>query len=450
MLCAIPMEIANRELDGVIYLAMHLAKQGLPTLFGERMVNEYVFRLNPGKPVIYFDQDQNVDVNQRILDDGGVVINLNAEGQNLDLYPQLLNMFAKASPSFSAMFVRGEVQKEALLSVFPESKKECVIASGHPSFDLLDKRYNAFHEENWIVAQYGRDYIQVNTQFVTFNHKMGFEHYLKMISTLDEWRDVYTDEDFLAEVERQRVFEGKVVHAFIEMVKQLAQAYPDRQIILRPHPMENRQFYQESLSGISNVAIEPNRPVRAWIASASVVIHHSCTTGVESLLLGKNVIRFDPVEWEISKNMQTSAGVRAATIEQVIDLVGNAEIGAGVRTSQIESMRSHMANCGGEQASPLIAKHAAALSDGQKAWIPEKLNIWESTKCWRKYLSKVLRAQQPGRVGKKVRYALEKFPRLPFSEVVKVVNNLKDVDSTLPDVELVNLGLNVYLMKPVD
>ena len=55
MLCAIPMEIATRELDRVLYLALHLAKCGLPTLFGERMVHEYLFRLNEERSVVYSD-----------------------------------------------------------------------------------------------------------------------------------------------------------------------------------------------------------------------------------------------------------------------------------------------------------------------------------------------------------------------------------------------------------
>ncbi|MDK2956423.1 MAG: hypothetical protein PWQ57_1919 [Desulfovibrionales bacterium] len=87
------MEILDRELDGVLYLALHLAKQGMPVLFGERMVHEYLFRINAGSPVVYFDQDQNEDVNRRIVDEGGLVVNLNAEGQNIGQSREIIQMW---------------------------------------------------------------------------------------------------------------------------------------------------------------------------------------------------------------------------------------------------------------------------------------------------------------------------------------------------------------------
>lgn len=448
MLCAIPMEIASRELEGVLYLAMHLAKRGLPTLFGERMVHEYLFRLCDGRPVVYFDQDQNATVNQRVLDTGGLVMNLNAEGQNIDIIPQLVDMFAKVAPTFTAMFVRGDKQRESLVRAFPEDKKHCVIPSGHPSFDMLDSRFNTYHESPDIVARHGRDYIQINTQFVSFNHKMGFDHYLKLLATLDEWKDLYTNEEFLATTRRQRDHEEKVAHEFVGMARQVARTFPGRHVIVRPHPMEGREFYMSRLSGISNLFIEPGGPVRPWLASAGALIHHSCTTGVEALLMGKHVIRFEPVGETVEKNMQSNAGIPAKSIEELVALIDSDTMDENERRSQLELMRPHMANIGGVLAAPVIADHVAMLAKGGRTWLPEKLGTWESAKCWRKYCSKVLRSRQPGRVGKKVRYALEKFPRLPFSHVQHLVDRLKAADPGLPAVELRHLGLNTFLMKP--
>ncbi|MFH1912647.1 MAG: surface carbohydrate biosynthesis protein [Pseudomonadota bacterium] len=448
MLCAIPMEITSRELDGVLYLALHLAKRGLPTLFGERMVHEYIFRIYDGRPVVYFDQDQNATVNQRVIDTGGLVVNLNAEGQNLDVYPQLLDMFAKVAPTFTAMFVRGDKQRESLVRAFPEDRKHCVIATGHPSFDMLDSRFNAYHESPDIVARHGRDFIQINTQFVSFNHKMGFDHYLKLLATLDEWKDLYTNEEFLATTQRQRDYEEKVALEFVGMAQQVAKAFPGRHVIVRPHPMEGREFYMRRLSGIDNLFIEPDGPVRPWLASSAALIHHSCTTGVEALLMGKHVIRFEPVGDAVEKNMQSNAGILAKTTDEIIALIDSAAMPQDERRAQLELMRPHMANIGGLLAAPIIADHVAKLAEGGRTWLPEKLGTWESAKCWRKYCSKVLRSRQPGRVGKKVRYALEKFPRLPFAEVQRLVDKLRAADPGLPAVELRHLGLNTFLMKP--
>ena len=442
------MEIANRELDGVIYLAMHLAGHGLPTLFGERMVNEYVFRLGAGRPVVYFDKDQSIDANRTVLENGGHVINLNAEGQNLDMFPQLIELFAKASPTFSAMFVRGEAQRARLAEAFPEDRKERVIATGHPSFDILDARFNSYHESADIVARHGRDYIQINTQFVTFNHKMGFDAYMKMVSGLKEWRDVYTNEEFLAFKQRQRDFEGEVANRFLGMAEAVAAAFSDRHVIVRPHPMEDRVFYDTRLGGTSNIFVEPDGPVRPWLATAGAVVHHSCTTGVEALLMGRTVVRFDPVRGEDGENMQSRAGLQAGTVEQVIEAIRNGVMPEAIRMEQLESMRSHTANCCGQLASPQIAAYVAGLAGTGETWIPEPLGMVESAKCWRKYLSKVLRARQPGRVGRKVRYALEKFPRVPLAEIRRLVERFAEADPGLPACEVSQLGLNAFLLTP--
>lgn len=447
MLCAIPMEIANRELDGTIYLSLHLAKRGLSSLFGERMVHEYLFRLNKGMPVLYFDQDQSASVNREILDAGGCVFNLNAEGQNLDLYPQLVELFAKVAPTFTRMFVRGEEQKRHLVKAFPDDKKECVIVTGHPSFDLLHSAFVPFYENPDIVAQHGNDYILVNTQFVYFNHKMGFDNYLKMIKKMEEWKELYSDAGFMETVSKHRVFEGKVAEKFIEMVRTLAVRFPERHIILRPHPQEGFNFYTSRLGDLDNVFVKHDGPVRPWLASSGAVIHHSCTTGVEALTMGKLVVRYDPVPGG-EVNMQSSAGMRAETLDQVVDQVSHGIMDESVREAQLEIMRPHMANSHGGGAAR-IAEVVAGFADESRTWLPAPLDFWESLKCWRKYVSKLIRARQPGHNGRKVRYSLDKFPRLPLSEVLWRVDKFREIEPDLPAVSVEQLGLNTFLIKPL-
>ena len=60
------------------------------------------------------------------------------------MYPQLIELFAKVAPTLSVMFVRGEEQIRFLAEAFPEDKKDAIIASGRPSFDLLDSRFSSY------------------------------------------------------------------------------------------------------------------------------------------------------------------------------------------------------------------------------------------------------------------------------------------------------------------
>jgi len=103
----------------------------------------------------------------------------------------------------------------------------------------------------------------------------------------------------------------------------------------------------------------------------------------------------------------------------------------------------------GRPAAEAIAELAAeqARTFGE-TWIPEPLGIWGNILCWRKYASKLLRARQPGRNGRKVRYALSKFPRLPLSAVRERIEKMRTVEPSLPEVDVTSLAMNTFLMRP--
>lgn len=447
MLCAIPMEIVNRELDYVLYLALHLAKRGMPTLLGERMVNEYVFRLNKGMPVLYFDQDQNVSCNQKVLDAGGVVFNLSSEGQNIGVIDELASIFSQVAGCVDMLFTRGEVQSECLREAFPRDRRDRVQPTGHPSFDLLGKDFVSLYEDQSIIDTYGDDCILINTNFVNFNHKMGFDNYVKMMARMEEWA-CYTDPEFLEGERRQAQYEERVAGRFVSLARELAARFPDRHIVLRPHPMEGVDYYCSQLEGVNNVHVTCAGEVRRWLASAGAVIHHDCTTGVEALFMEKLVIRYNPFPKEVLRHlMQTEAGLEALTVEEVVQSITNGAMDNDVKQSQFEALQPFVANFAGN-ATEKIAEYALSFSEGRESWVPQPLGLWESVKCWRKYVSKLIRARQPGHNGRKVRYALNKFPRTPLTVIKERLELLRNADPELPPVQVEELALNTYLMKP--
>ncbi|MDK2955046.1 MAG: hypothetical protein PWQ57_542, partial [Desulfovibrionales bacterium] len=293
----------------------------------------------------------------------------------------------------------------------------------------------------------GGNYIQVNTQFATFNHKMGLDNYLRMISRMKEWRDVYTSDAFLEDLRRLAASEERTANAFVEMVRRVAEVFPEKRVVVRPHPMEGREFYLSGLSGIANVLVTNEGPVRPWLASADAVIHHSCTTGVEALLMNKNVIRFTPYQDGASCNMQANVGKKTETVDELIQALRQGAMPSEERAAQLDLIRPHVANCT-ELATPQIASHVARLAGEEPTWLPEPLSPWEAAKAWRKHFSKVLRSHQPGRNGRKVRYALEKFPRLTLSRINSLIRTIRSCDQDIPEVDVAELGLNVFLLKP--
>ena len=446
MLCAIPVEICNRELDGVIYLAMHLAKQGMPTLFGERMVHEYIFRLNKDEPVIFFDSDFSPETCQKVMDSGGQVFNLSAEG----LVPEGwegLPVYRNVSNSVTNICAWGKATGKILQSILPEEKKHLVKITGYPSFDLMFEKFIPFYNSDKIIAKHGDDYIMVNTNFAMFNLKMSLKKYLKMLGKMKEW-DVFNDSEMQKGIMEEWENQKQLFAEFKPLVRALAKEFPNRHIIVRPHPMESHQLYQDSFKDLSNVFVDNKDPVRHWIASAAAVVHHDCTTGAEALAMKKLVIGYRPIfNKEKTCRVMSRMGIHTTNINEVIQAIRHEKMPLEHYKTQLEILRSYFANCEQDSAET-IASLAAQYANPEKTWKPQPLNWVENYKCWRKYASKLLRSIQPGHNGRKVRYALEKFPRLPFSEIENRVNRLRTVVPNLPQVNVSQLALNTFMIEP--
>ena len=445
MLCAIPLEIAVRELNGMLYQALHLAAKGLPVLIGERMVNEYV--VGCGRPVLYFDSDQSTDINQHILADGGLVFNVNPEGMHIAQEQQTLENFTRIAHCVSLICTWGDHQVKDLKSVFPQEVHNRIIATGYPPFDLVQERFKPFHEDQSIVDAHGRDYILINTSFAYANNMMGFDRYMKMLSKMDEWK-IYADPEYRAIQQGIHDHQALMLDAVIDLAGKLSEWFPDRHIIIRPHPGEDKSFYHNRLKHLNNIFVVSTGTAREWIATASFVLHHDCTTGMEALLMGRSVIHYRPYYDERAvAPIMPSLGVKTITPEDVAEVIRSGDMPAKDRKRQLDILKPYMANtrdCAAETIAELACQH----SESHETWLPSPLNFWGNLKCWRKYVSKLLRARQPGKNGKKVRYALNKFPRISLAQITEILDKLKKCEPTLPEVSVKQLCLNTFLITP--
>ena len=320
--------------------------------------------------------------------------------------------------------------------------------TGHPSFDLLGEGIRDYYRDEEIVAEHGDDYILVNTNFSMFNMKMDLKRYLSMLGRMKEWK-MYQDPAVQASVWASKDYQQKVFESFIDLVRFLSARFPDRHVILRPHPMERLEPYADAFAGLGNVFVRTSGSVRRWIATASCVIHHDCTTGMEALLMGKLVVGYRSVFDEAHTcRLQASIGINARTREEVAQAIVGGGMSPDMLDEQLDLLRPFIANLEFNGADRL-AHLAASLAGGRAAWKPEPLGLAESFKCWRKHFSKLVRSRQPGHNGRKVRYALEKFPRIPVSHVQECVRRFREVDPGLPEVRLRHLALNTYFIEPL-
>jgi hypothetical protein len=86
---------------------------------------------------------------------------------------------------------------------------------------------------------------------------------------------------------KQAVFES-----FQRLIPKLDQTFQDLNIIIRPHPTEHHDVYQDIAARCSRVQVTNEGNVVPWILATRLVLHNGCTTGVESFVMGVPAISY--------------------------------------------------------------------------------------------------------------------------------------------------------------
>jgi hypothetical protein len=83
-----------------------------------------------------------------------------------------------------------------------------------------------------------------------------------------------------------------VFNDFKELIPSLAKAFPDRTLVVRPHPTENHEVYSKIAASCERVRVTNEGNVVPWLIAAKVLVHNGCTTGVEAYAMGVPAISY--------------------------------------------------------------------------------------------------------------------------------------------------------------
>lgn len=78
------------------------------------------------------------------------------------------------------------------------------------------------------------------------------------------------------------------------------------------------------MSDISNIVVSKQFPVVPWIFNAGLVIHSGCSTAIESVLLEKTCISYEPdIGMEYAKSLPSEISLRATSESDVVSFVND-------------------------------------------------------------------------------------------------------------------------------
>jgi surface carbohydrate biosynthesis protein len=297
-LLLIPVENQVRELDPKLLLACIAAQHGFSSVIGSRRELEfridsypksiYLSKSMTGRSLIFFRLAKKFD-HKIVTWDEEALVHLPAETYfSRRLHPEAIRQV-------SHLFAWGQDNVE-LWRQYPHLPDNLPIHSvGNPRTDMLRPEMHPFYEDEVQALRdtYG-DFILINTNF---NHVNAFGSDMNLFQPVEKPGETAKFGRAAKGMSREYA-EGLSNHKqavfkdFQQLIPKLDKAFPEQNIVIRPHPTERHDVYNEIAARCSRVHVTNQGNVVPWILASRVVLHNGCTTGIEAFVMGIPAISY--------------------------------------------------------------------------------------------------------------------------------------------------------------
>lgn len=356
-LLIIPIEIKARELSAKLLLGALAVARGYAVVIGRGgEVASFARYLPPG---VFLEKDVAVGRRKQfevLSDRGHALVSWDDEGVveiNYDWYVRY-RIDRDNLSMLQYFFAWGPKQADVIRKYFPELANR-VLEVGNPRMDLLRPAFKGLWQaEADAYRKHFGNYILINTNFAGINiFNKQPENFVQLIV---DRLSLHKDEALIFAASLD--FSGLIYERFKSLLPVLAKAYPETQIILRPHPSEHHDTWRELTVDLPNVHVIYEGTAIGWISGSRVLVHNGCTTGLEGVVMGETpVIAYRPhASEEYELTLPNDLSVQAFTESEVVAAVGVALKGQSALKGENAHnlLRAHIASLSGKLSSDLI------------------------------------------------------------------------------------------------
>jgi surface carbohydrate biosynthesis protein len=348
-------------------------------------------------------------------------------------------------------FAWGEEQAAVVAGYHPKVAGR-VRVTGNPRVDLWRKELRGIYEPRAteLRRRWG-PFVLLASSFAMVNNQGGENRYLDMVAQ----NGMLTTERGEARVRGQIAHWRDIFEAFRSAIVDVARAVPDRRVIIRPHPSEDRELWERTARSASNLMVAHDGEITPWLLAADVVLHSNCTSGVEAVLLGRPTIAFVPREnTRYDQNIPNAVSQRAYTADDLVDLVRRNLDVDDVPSFGQEALvvRRHIAALEGPLAAERLVKELEAIDIREEPLTPGRparrsglrLGAYRAA-----HLSRRITRAFQGRMGARPTAphgepSNAKFGDSTAAEVTSFMNRLSDTTARFTGLECFELEPNVY------
>jgi len=293
----LPIEMKLREFESKVLLAGQLINNGFTVVIGQQW--EMYNQINNFPPGVFLFKSHNKIHHPAMLaakNYGHIVFALEEENIALGDEKSLFKNSPKDLYScVDYVLTTGDFEKE--FHNKNSLNKVKVFTTGNPRIDLLKNSFlNIFNEKIKAIKKEHGDYILINTNFTHSHALMGKDPNInKNIAIRAGFIDL-EDPQSIKDYDDYVEWESECLSSTIKLIKNLASKFKNLKFIIRPHPAEVLELASQYYNDFDNIEVIREGNHIPWTLGSKLLIHTSCTTGLEAEIAGKKAISLIPYE----------------------------------------------------------------------------------------------------------------------------------------------------------
>jgi len=307
MIILIPLEIGLREVESKTFLSFFLAKECKAKiyLFNKRALFK---KINYFEDCILIDKSLSVTkINfHKHVTEKNYLTSIDEEGPlyNWDKFTFNARNPDEIYERLTANFLQSNYEKK----FFKKKYKKKLFVVGHPKYDLLKKPFSKIfvNGKKNLKKKFG-NYIYFSSSF-NFDTIGGYKQFI-----------LFTKKNYLTN-KKNYIFFKKFLNyqkndyknylLFLNTAKFIAEKFPEKNIILRPHPAQDIELVKRRFKNKpKNLHIIFENSFISWVKNCDFYIHSHCSTSIDAALMNRKILRIisnEKVEQEknpINKNL---------------------------------------------------------------------------------------------------------------------------------------------------
>ena len=279
---AIIVDTPDRDLRSATWLAKELADRSFDVfLVPYNLRREELLAIAPDITVLNFLRNRNVDLVSELYAMGMIMTIVEVEGLNMAHLKSALPSKKSAQDMIEVLFCWGDRARDEIvkLGIFQNTTLE---VSGSPRFDwYVDPLRRGFESPSGLKDING-PLILMPTSFALYNHMTNFVNDSDCILR-DMVKNYGRDEEAL---KKSIALQIEGLPKFMKEALNLAEAFPEAQVLVRPHPREYPGAYEDWHDSAPNLSISTDDSIEAILSRTTAMVTISSATEVDCVLSG--------------------------------------------------------------------------------------------------------------------------------------------------------------------